>query len=270
MATLLNYSSINHIKSVSTETISETNTKDKEQTTSFQSNFIEKLKSVANSVKATVNSTKEIARSTLDFINTNFTKQINKIFNLFKTNEPTSPQPEAKTVQRQKPIDNKEIKSYINEQIEKLEISSQGEKDSKYAEQTIDSILASVYSQRKDAFCMAQLNSQHKIPEGYLREIGEVAQECGLTGVEDKGIFKPSGAGANPFLTAVMTPVKKKYAHRLLNRNQQTLFLNYAKTKIYDEIGKLCDTYGRINPSDFNARLEGIARKYTPMAAPAA
>ncbi|WGL99786.1 hypothetical protein QE177_14830 (plasmid) [Arsenophonus sp. aPb] len=163
---------------------------------------------------------------------------------------------------RQKVISNKDVRVYICKQIANLKVMKNGMSDKIYASQAIDSILASVYSEQKDKFCINRIKLEKTIPKDYLRDIGQVAKKYGLTGDEKNGIFQPSGIGANSFLNNVMSETQKKFASRMVNREQSMNFRNYAKQKIYDELADLCKVKGRIQPNDFRSKLEIIAIKY--------
>lgn len=163
---------------------------------------------------------------------------------------------------RQKVISNKDVRVYICEQISNLKLMKNGMSDEIYASQAIDSILASVYSEQKDRFCINRIKLEKTIPKDYLRDIGQIAKEHGLTGDEKNGIFQPSGAGANSFLNNVMSETQKNFASRMVNREQSMNFRNYAKQKIYNELADLCKVKGRIQPNDFSSKLEIIAIKY--------
>lgn len=210
--------------------IKQAETATKSTTTKFISHLVNKLKNIYNLVRNTV---------------------VNAVYGKSET---------TSNFKRQQPIN---IKSFINKQVAELDIYSKGKNDSKYADQTIDSILSSVYSERKDSYCINQSKTGNKIPVGYLQEIGQIAKQNGLSGEENKGIFEPAGAGANPFLTAVMTPIVKRFGIRMGANLQSTRFNDYAKQKIYNEAAKLCSERGRIEPNEFSYQLNKIAEKYS-------
>lgn len=218
------YSTLNSIPIKKAETAT------KFTTNKFISHLVNKLKSIYNLVKNTV-------------INT--------------TSERSEPTPHFK---RQQPIN---IKSFINKQVAELDIYSKGKNDSTYADQTIDSILSSVYSERKDSYCINQTKTGNKIPAGYLQEIGQIAKKNGLSGKENKGIFEPAGAGANPFLTATMSPVIKRFGMTMGANLHNARLNDYAKQKIYNQASKLCSERGRIEPNEFSYLLNKVAEKYS-------
>lgn len=169
---------------------------------------------------------------------------------------------DASPFYRQKVFSNKDVRVCICKQISNLEVMKNGMSDNIYASQAIDNILASVYSEQKDRFCINRIKLEKTIPNDYLRDIGQVAKKYGLTGNEENGIFQPSGAGANSFLNNVMSETQKKFASRMVNCKQSMNFRNYAKQKIYDEVAELCKAKDRIQPNDFRSKLEIVAIKY--------
>lgn len=191
-----------------------------------------------------------------------FFHKIKKVFNsstdFFRIKKSSNSSP----FYRQKVLSNKDVRMYIGKQISNLNVIKNGMNDKVYANQAIDAILASVYSEQKDKFCINRVKSARMIPEGYLRDIGKTAKQYGLIGDEKNGIFQPSGAGANSFLNNVMGETQKKFASRMVNREQSVKFRKYANQKIYDELTELCKVKGRIQPNDFRSKLEIIAIKY--------
>lgn len=223
---------------------------------------------INNNVCSTLNSisikqTKPATKSTTNKFISHLVNKLKSIYNLVSNKVFDTTSARSRTTNnfyRQQPIN---IKSFINKQLAKLDIYSKGKNDRKYADQTIDSILSSVYSEQKDSYCMNRTKTGNKIPADYLKEIGEIAKQHGLSGKENKGIFEPAGAGANPFLTAVMTPVVKRFGIKMSANLQNTRLTNYAKQKIYNEVAKLCSERSRIEPNEFSSQLNKVAEKYS-------
>ncbi|MFS1538407.1 MAG: hypothetical protein ACL7BU_06535 [Candidatus Phlomobacter fragariae] len=163
---------------------------------------------------------------------------------------------------RQKVIDNKEIRTFIDNHLLQLNILDNVKLDKEGKFQLIDSTLAFAYSRQRDMFCKEEKNVE--IRESYLIEIGKLSKDFGLRGKENsKGQFIPCASGAYPYATAVMSAVQKKYPLRTFNYNQRKTLENYAMQKVYKDIDKLCIEEGRIKSSDFYFKLDDIRQKYS-------
>ncbi|MFZ4215384.1 type III secretion protein SopE2, partial [Pantoea endophytica] len=143
-----------------------------------------------------------------------------------------------------------------------LKITLTADEDHTYARQTCDAILASVYSNKKDYFCKEMISRGIDI-SGFIKEAGNAAQKAGLAGQKNNhDVFIPSGAGANPFVTSVISSAQQKFPRVFLNKNQQASFKQYAEKKISSEVGEICKKLGLITPVDFGLVLDEIASRY--------
>jgi len=112
-------------------------------------------------------------------------------------------------------VDSKTVKEFMTQKLHELDLSGKGKEDPVYASQACDAILASVYSNKKDQYCK-MLISKGVDTSAFLKEAGEVASDMGLAGKMHHDIFTPSGAGANPFLTAIFSSAQQKYMHMFM------------------------------------------------------
>ncbi|WP_063656515.1 hypothetical protein [Candidatus Arsenophonus triatominarum] len=186
-------------------------------------------------------------------------KKIKNVFNSFvKFVKKTSNKP---NFIRQKVLDNKEVRMFIDNYLLELNILGKVKNDKEGKFQLIDSTLASIYSRQKDMFCKEEKDV--KLRQDYLIEVGELCKNLGLKGKENsKGQFIPSAAGAYPYATAVMSIVQKKYPFRIFNYGQRKVLENYAMQKVYKDVAKLCKEEGIIQPNDFCSKLNDIRDKY--------
>lgn len=158
-------------------------------------------------------------------------------------------------------IDSKTVKNYISQKLQELDLPGKGKEDPIYASQAFDAILASVYSNKKDEFCIKMIE-QGLDTSSFLKEAGEAAKTAGLKGKMHNGIFEPAGAGANPFLTPLISSSQQKYPYTFINKNQQAFFKGYAEKNISIEMGEICKEKGMIRPAEFGKILEEIANRY--------
>lgn len=114
----------------------------------------------------------------------------------------------------------------------------------------------------KDVFCNEIISKGIDI-SGYLKEAGVAAMQAGLEGKTDNNeTFIPSGAGANPFVTAVISVAQLKFPRAFFNKKQQVFFKQYAEKKISCEVGEICKNKGFISPVEFGVILDKIASRY--------
>ncbi|WP_253384106.1 hypothetical protein [unidentified bacterial endosymbiont] len=159
-------------------------------------------------------------------------------------------------------IDSKVTRELISQKLKELDLTGKAKKDPVFARQSIDAVLASVYSNKKDFVCRDMMSNDKDI-SGYLKEIGHAAQQAGLEGkVDNNNTFIPAGAGANPFVTPVISNVQHKIPHVFFNKKQQVYFKQYVEKKISHEVGEICKEKGRISPDEFATQLDKIASRY--------
>lgn len=158
-------------------------------------------------------------------------------------------------------IDSKTMRDFISQKLTELNLAGAGKDDPVYASQACDAVLASIYSNKKDAFCKEMI-SKGINTTGYLKEAGEAAKKVGLKGEMYNNVFVPSGAGANPFVTPLISSAQQKFPHMFSNKTQQASFKQYAEKKISYEVEKICKDKGMISPAEFGVMLEKIARKH--------
>ncbi|WP_263071024.1 hypothetical protein [Enterobacter huaxiensis] len=162
---------------------------------------------------------------------------------------------------RKNVIDSKVTRELIIQKLKELDLPGTAKKDPVFAQQSIDAVLASVYSNKKDLVCLNMMSKDKDIT-GYLKEIGHAAQQAGLEGKVDNNTFIPSGAGANPFVTSVISNVQRKMPYVFINKKQQVYFKQYVEEKISHEVGEICKEKGRISPDEFATQLDKIASQH--------
>lgn len=159
-------------------------------------------------------------------------------------------------------IDSKVTRELIIRKLKELDLSGTARKDPVFAQQSIDAVLSSVYSNKKDLVCLDMMSKDKDI-SGYLKEIGHAAQQAGLEGkVDNNNTFIPSGAGANPFVTSVISNIQRKIPYVFINKQQQVYFKQYVEKKISHEVGEICREKGRISPDEFATQLDKIASRH--------
>ncbi|ATX62814.1 hypothetical protein [Yersinia hibernica] len=159
-------------------------------------------------------------------------------------------------------IDSKVTRDFITKKLLELDLPGKAKEDPVYAKQACDAVLASVYSNKKDVFCKEMISKGIDI-SGYLKDVGAAALQAGLEGkIDNNDTFIPTGAGANPFVTAVISSAQLKFPLVFLNKNQQGFFKQYAEKKISCEVGKICKDNGFISPVEFGVMLDKIASRY--------
>lgn len=163
---------------------------------------------------------------------------------------------------RKNVIDSKVTRDFITKKLIELDLPGKAKEDPVYARQTCDAVLASVYSNKKDIFCKEMISKGIDI-SGYLNAAGAAALQAGLGGkIDNNDTFIPTGAGANPFVTAVISSAQLKFPRVFLNKNQQEFFKQYAEKKISCEVGEICKDNGFISPVEFGVMLDKIASRY--------
>lgn len=158
-------------------------------------------------------------------------------------------------------IDSKTVKNFISKQLSELNLRGNAKEDPEYFSQAFDAVLASVYSNKKDKFCKEMISKGIDI-SSYLMEAGEAAKKAGIKGEMKNDIFVPKGAGANPFITPLMSSTQKEHLYSLKNEKQSQLFRMHAEKIISNEVGEMCKEKGLIHPTEFDLILEGIGAKY--------
>ncbi|ECH2673411.1 type III secretion system guanine nucleotide exchange factor SopE2, partial [Salmonella enterica] len=101
-------------------------------------------------------------------------------------------------------LTNKVVKDFMLQTLHDMDIRGSASKDPAYASQTREAILSAVYSKNKDQCCKLLINKGINIAP-FLQEIGEAAKNAGLPGTTKNDVFTPSGAGANPFITPLIS-----------------------------------------------------------------
>lgn len=241
------------------EHIQETESNHSEKSTTAWSNFAKKLVNVFNTIKTeSTKQIKNIGKAAIGLINSNFIEKLKSVFNFFhKATSDTAP-----NFHKFSPVSPREIRELVRDEVDKLNILIIGVEDEIYANQTIDAVLASTYSEAKDAFHKDQFDKKVKVSEDYLKAIGEIARQNGLEGHEQDGIFIPKGAGANPFITPVIGSIIKNKPLRLRNTSQVIIYKKFAAKLISAQVGQLCKLKGRITPEEMNLQLREVAKKY--------
>lgn len=130
-------------------------------------------------------------------------------------------------------IGSKATRDFITKKLIALDLTGKAKEDPVYARQTCNAVLASVYSNRKDIFCKEMISKGIDI-SGYLKEAGSAAQQASLEGkIDNNDTFIPAGAGANPFITAVISSAQKKFPRAILNKNQHAFLNNTLKKRFH-------------------------------------
>lgn len=158
-------------------------------------------------------------------------------------------------------LTNKVVKNFMLQTLNDMDIRGNASRDPAYASQTREATLSAVYSKNKDQYCKLLISKGIKIGP-FLKEIGEAAQNAGLPGTTKNGIFTPSGAGANPFITPLMSSANCKYPYMFINQHQQVSFKIYAEKIIMTEVTPLFNECAMPTPQTFQLTLENIANKY--------
>ncbi|EJC1232587.1 SPI-1 type III secretion system guanine nucleotide exchange factor SopE [Salmonella enterica] len=158
-------------------------------------------------------------------------------------------------------LTNKVVKEFMLQTLNDMDIRGNASKDPAYASQTREAILSAVYSKNKDQCCKLLISKGINIAP-FLKEIGEAAQNAGLPGATKNDVFTPSGAGANPFITPLVSSANSKYPHMFINQHQQASFKIYAEKIIMTEVAPLFNECVMPTPQQFHLILENIANKY--------
>ncbi|HCM3758010.1 TPA: SPI-1 type III secretion system guanine nucleotide exchange factor SopE [Salmonella enterica subsp. enterica serovar London] len=158
-------------------------------------------------------------------------------------------------------LTNKVVKNFMLQTLHDIDIRGSASKDPAYASQTREAILSAVYSKYKDQYCNL-LISKGIDTAPFLKEIGEAAQNAGLPGATKNDVFTPSGAGANPFITPLITSAYSKYPHMFTSQHQKASFNIYAEKIIMTEVVPLFNECAMPTPQQFQQILENIANKY--------
>ncbi|HGB6967495.1 TPA: SPI-1 type III secretion system guanine nucleotide exchange factor SopE, partial [Salmonella enterica subsp. enterica serovar Enteritidis] len=132
-------------------------------------------------------------------------------------------------------LTNKVVKNFMLQTLHDIDIRGSASKDPAYASQTREAILSAVYSKYKDQYCNLLISKGIDIAP-FLKEIGEAAQNAGLPGATKNDVFTPSGAGANPFITPLITSAYSKYPHMFTSQHQKASFNIYAEKIIMTEV----------------------------------
>lgn len=156
---------------------------------------------------------------------------------------------------------NKVVKNFMLQTLHDIDIRGSASKDPAYASQTREAILSAVYSKYKDQYCNLLISKGIDIAP-FLKEIGEAAQNAGLPGATKNDVFTPSGAGANPFITPLITSAYSKYPHMFTSQHQKASFNIYAEKIIMTEVVPLFNECAMPTPQQFQQILENIANKY--------
>ncbi|MGC0153388.1 hypothetical protein ACPRNU_13075 [Chromobacterium vaccinii] len=168
--------------------------------------------------------------------------------------------PEPSTLQRTGPtraaIRPGDIKAMLRARLDGLR-ENMG--DPVYRHQALESTYAMIYSEAKQTFYRA---NGGKMPDGYLRALGEEARAVGLPGAEKHGAFIPAGDGASPFVNYLLIPVHKEFGHRLRNESQQRLFRDHARELTMELVAPHAAERGWEPPAAFAARLEAVGRPW--------
>ncbi len=158
-------------------------------------------------------------------------------------------------------LTNKVVKNFMLQTLHDIDIRGSASKDPAYASQTREAILSAVYSKYKDQYCNLLISKGIDIAP-FLKEIGEAAQNAGLPGATKNDVFTPSGAGANPFITPLITSAYSKYPHMFTSQHQKASFNIYAEKIIMTEVVPLFNECAMPTPQQFQQILENIANKY--------
>ncbi|EAB9458850.1 type III secretion system guanine nucleotide exchange factor SopE [Salmonella enterica subsp. enterica serovar Poona] len=159
-------------------------------------------------------------------------------------------------------LTNKVVKNFMLQTLHDIDIRGSASKDPAYASQTREAILSAVYSKYKDQYCNLLISKGIDIAP-FLKEIGEAAQNAGLPGATKNDVFTPSGAGANPFITPLITSAYSKYPLMFTSQHQKASFNIYAEKIIMTEVVPLFNNECAMpTPQQFQLILENIANKY--------
>lgn len=126
--------------------------------------------------------------------------------------------------------------------IKSLDLVNKGVKDLEQGRQSLDALLSSDYSDASDRIRSQKLTNENK----YLEEMGLLAKNAGLKGGNQKDIFIPTGAGANAFITPLLSPLIKGHPHFIQNSDHKLQLASYAKKLLSDEGAKLSQKIEKI------------------------
>lgn len=183
-----------------------------------------------------------------------------------KTEAPASHFHRGNTSEGRALLTSKIVKEFMVQKLNDLDIKSQASKDPVYARQTCEAVLSAVYSNHKDQCCRLLISKGVSITP-FLQEIGEAARNAGLPGETKNDVFTPGGAGANPFITPLVSAASVKYPHMFINHQQQASFKAYAERIILKEVMPLFHEGPMPTPQQFQLILENIANKHVQNAA---
>lgn len=160
---------------------------------------------------------------------------------------------------RKNVIDSRVLLNFVNEKLMELDLIGNAKKDPVYASQMYDAVMSSVYRKKKDVVVGLLTAGDYDTSE-YLRMAGIMAILVGIKGKNnDDGIFIPTGAGANPFVTAVASSAQKKF---FLNKDQLAYIKRYTEEGISSLIGHMCEEKGWMPPEQYGITLDNMARLY--------
>ncbi len=146
--------------------------------------------------------------------------------------------------------------------VAELNVSETARRDPIYAQQVIDAVYASTYSAAKDAFGRLCVERGARVPDGYLQEIGAAAHALRIACEEKDGIYTPKAAGANPFVTPVLSSMQKQFTAYMNQPGQGARLRAHVEAAIAKEIAPQAPERGMLSPDEFVAQLAEIGKRW--------
>ncbi len=156
----------------------------------------------------------------------------------------------------------------ITDQLNELNESFQKgvAEDNEYKKQVIDAIFAAIYRDVKRSFeihCLdpkSNMSGDDKIslPEGYLKDIGQISYDWGVSCNEKSSIYIPSVEGANPLLNSIISILQKKYPSQMKDEKN----IGGINDKINAMVDEYCVGNELKSPLAFKSVLTGITEDW--------
>lgn len=188
--------------------------------------------------------------------------------------------------------DGNRAERYIQQGVAKQNISGLARNDPKFAHDILDSTYASIHSAAKDKFGAACNESGTKMPDGFLREIGEefnkleapwpdnwpktefdkngnevdlhVDGKLKMRCVQSKdGVISPKAGGTNAFVTPILTPIQKNMSTYYCQPGKGGELRREVESRLGKEITSFATELGLPSPDEFAKTLEKISARWS-------
>lgn len=150
----------------------------------------------------------------------------------------------------------------MKKSVQELKLVEKSRKDPEFSRQVIDAVYASIYSAAKDEFCRMVAGKGLKVPEGYLYAIGEEARRINIACNNKDGIATPAAAGANPFVTPVLSQIQKSFPEHMAQPGQSPRLRVRVEAEVAKLITPLAVERGLPSPEVFAAKLAEIGASW--------